>query len=123
MRHVRSRLRLKQKPAHAKMMERNLATSVLLYESIRTTRKRAKVIQPLVDKLISYAKSHPPHVAVRYINTVVTDKNAGRKIMEVYRDRFKNRSSGLSRIVPLGSRKGDGAELVELSLLDSEQKS
>lgn len=118
MRHLRSRLRLKAKPAHARMMERNLATSVLLYESVRTTRKRAKVVQPIIDRLISYAKNNPPHVAIRYVNKVVTDKNASKKIMEVYKDRYKNRNSGLSRITPAGVRKGDGAEIVDLSLIE-----
>lgn len=119
MRHQKSRLRLKQKPAHAKMLERNLVTSLLLYESIRTTKKRAKVIQPTVDTLIQYAKTHPPHVAIRYVNRVVTDKNASKKIMEVYCKRYAERTSGLSRAVPVGVRIGDGAELVDLTLIDA----
>tara|TARA_Y100000310_G_scaffold73798_1_gene69935 strand:- start:1007 stop:1459 length:453 start_codon:yes stop_codon:yes gene_type:complete len=101
------------------MLERNLVTSLLLYESIRTTKKRAKVVQPTVDRLINYAKSHPPHVAVRYANRIVTDKNASRKIMEVYCSRYADRASGLSRIIPVGARKGDGAELVDIVLIDA----
>jgi len=101
------------------MLERNLVTSLLLYESIRTTKKRAKVIQPTVDKLIQYAKTHPPHVAIRYVNRVVTDKNASKKIMEVYCARYADRSSGLSKAVPVGARIGDGADLVDLTLIDA----
>jgi len=101
------------------MMERNLITSLLLYESVRTTKKRAKVMQPVIDRLIHYAKSHPPHVSVRYVNRLVTDKNASRKIMEVYCKRYADRTSGLSRIAPVGARKGDGAELVDLILVDA----
>jgi large subunit ribosomal protein L17 len=101
------------------MLERNLVTSLLLYESIRTTKKRAKVVQPTVDRLINYAKSHPPHVAVRYANRIVTDKNASRKIMEVYCSRYADRASGLSRIIPVGARKGDGAEIVDIVLIDA----
>ena len=119
MRHQRSRLRLKQKPGHAKMIKRNLVTSLLLYESVRTTKKRAKVIQPVIDRLIHYAKSHSPHTAVRYTNRIVTDKNASRKIMEVYCKRYADRTSGLSRITPVGARKGDGASLVDLILVDA----
>lgn len=118
MRHLRSRLRLKQKPGHSRMLQRNLVTSILLYESVRTTRKRAKVVQPIIDRLITYAKNNPPQVAIRYVNRVVTDKNASKKIMEVYCHRYKDRPSGLSRIVPAGVRKGDGAEVVDLSMLD-----
>ncbi|MDA1209074.1 MAG: bL17 family ribosomal protein [bacterium] len=119
MRHQKHRQRLTQKPAHARMLKRNLVTSLLLYESIRTTKNRAKVIQPIIDQLVTYAKKNPPHIAIRYINRVVTDKNASRKIMEVYRDRYKTRTSGLSRIVPAGVRVGDGAMLVDITLIDA----
>lgn len=100
-------------------MQRNLVTSLLLYERIRTTKKRAEVVRPIVEKLITTAKTKKPHIAVRSINAVVTHKNAARKTMEVLRDRFADRSSGFTRIVPLGSRHGDGAELVHLELVDA----
>lgn len=122
MRHRRATVRLNQKPAHARMLKRNLITSLLLYENIRTTKRRAQAIQPLVDSLIHYAKKRPAHVAIRYINREVTDKNACRKIMEVYVKRYASRNSGLSRIVAAGARKGDNAELVDLILLDSDVK-
>lgn len=119
MRHRRSTLRLIQKPDHAKLLQRNLVTSLLLYESIRTTRKRARVIQPIIDRLIATAKRTAPHIAIRSINRVVTDRNASRKIMEVLLKRYAARPSGFTRVVPAGSRKGDGAELVDLSLMDA----
>lgn len=120
MRHRLSRLRLRQKPAHSRSMLRNLATSVLLYESVRTTKKRAEVVQPMVEKLITTAKTKEPHVAIRAINAVVTHKNASRKMMEVLKPRYAKRSSGYTRIVALGSRAGDGAKLVKLELLDQD---
>ena len=104
------------------MAKRNLVTSLLLYENLRTTKKRAKLIQPVVEKLITYAKKRPPHVAIRYINQLVTDKNACRKVMEVFVKRYANRSSGLTQIIPAGARKGDGAELVDIIFLDSDVK-
>jgi large subunit ribosomal protein L17 len=117
MRHRLSRLRLRQKPAHSNSLQRNLVTSLLLYETIRTTHKRAKVVQPLIDQLITVAKKKEPREAVRALNKVVTHRNASRKMMEVFKDRFKDRTSGFTRIIPLGSRRGDGAELVTLELL------
>lgn len=120
MRHKDARIRLKQKPAHARMLKRNLLTSLLLYEKVRTTQARAKAVVPMLDRLIRNAKNQTPHVAIRSINQVVTDKNASRKVMEVLVKRYENRTSGLSRTVALGVRDGDGAHLVELSLLDSE---
>ena len=117
MRHRHSRLRLKQKPKHAAMVLRNLATSLLLYESIRTTEKRAKVVRPVVERLIRIAREKQPREAIRSINRVVTDTNACRKLLEVYRGAADlGKAGGLTRITPVGARKGDGASLVELSL-------
>lgn len=117
MRHRHSPQRLKQKPAHSRMLQRNLVTSLLLYEAVRTTRKRAKVIQPMVDHLITVAKTRPAQNAIRLINRVVTDKNASRKVMEVFMTRYKDRTSGMTRIVPVGVRLGDGAQVVDLLLV------
>lgn len=100
------------------MLKRNLLTSLLLYESVRTTKKRAAVIAPEVDKLINFAKRHSPHVAIRHINKTVTDKNASKKIMEVFVKRFAKKDSGLTTVKAAGFRGGDGAPLVDLSLVE-----
>jgi|TARA_Y100000310_G_scaffold278680_2_gene297284 ribosomal protein L17 len=102
------------------MVKRNLLTSLLLYESVRTTKKRAAVIAPQVDKLINYAKTHSPHVAIRHINKTVTDTNASKKIMEVFIKRYAKKNSGLTRTVVAGFREGDGAQVVDLSLVEGE---
>jgi len=73
----------------------------------------------MVDQLITYAKKNSPHQSVRYINQVVTDKNASKKVMEVLKDRYASRSSGLTRMKPAGARTGDGAEIVDLELVDA----
>jgi large subunit ribosomal protein L17 len=118
MRHKAHRNRLIQKPDHARMIQRNLVTSLFLYEEIRTTRRRARVIQPLVDGLITTAKKRSPHIAIRSINAFVTDKNASRKLMEVLKPRYANRQSGFTSLKAVGARVGDGAELVDLVLMD-----
>lgn len=100
------------------MLKRNLITSLLLYEKMRTTKKRAAVITPEIDKMITFAKTHTPHVAIRHINKIVTDTNASKKIMEVYVKRFEKKNSGLTRTKAIGSRDGDGAELVEISFVE-----
>ena len=118
MRHRRTTNRLPQKPGHARMMTRNLVTSMLLYEKLRTTKKRADVIAPEIDRLIRYAKTHQPYLAIRRLNEFVTDKNASRKVMEVLMKRYVARDSGLTRVTPVGSRKGDGAMLVDLAFVE-----
>ncbi len=102
------------------MLQRNLVTSLLLYETIRTTRKQAKVIQPIIDRLISDAKKKTPYNAIRSLQTVVTDKNAARKVMEVLVKRYEKRSSGFTSLTIAGARKGDGAAIVDLTLMDRE---
>ncbi len=118
MRHRLSRLRLRQKPAHSWSMQRNIVTSLFLYETVRTTKKRAEVVRPLVDKLITVVKTRPAHVAIRHINRYVTHVNASKKAMEVLKSRYATRTSGFTRMIALGSRQGDGAELVNLELVD-----
>jgi len=103
------------------MFKRNLLTSLLLYEQVRTTKRRAQVVAPMVDSIIAMAKSTEPRNAIRAINQVVTDKNASRKIMEVYIKRFASVPSGLTRIVPVGARVGDGASVVDFMLVEGEQ--
>lgn len=120
MRHKAHRNRLIQKPDHSRMIQRNLVTSLFLYEEIRTTRRRARVIQPLVDGLITTAKKSSPMLAIRAINAFVTDKNASRKLIEVLKPRYANRQSGFTSIKAAGARIGDGAELVDLVLMDRE---
>ena len=119
MRHRVSRSRLSYKPAHSNMLQRNLVTSVLLYEKVRTTLKRAQVVRPQIEQIITLAKKKDVMNAIRAINTVVTDKNASRKVMEVLKARYNARQSGFTRIVPLGMRVGDGAKLVSLELVDA----
>jgi len=99
------------------MIKRNLLTSLILYEKVRTTKKRAQVIGPMVDTLVAAAKRLSTMNAIRYLQRVVTDKNASRKIMEVFVKRYARVPSGLTRIVPVGSRKGDGAMVVDLLLV------
>lgn len=118
MRHRLSRLRLRHKPDHSRSLLRNLLTSVVLYESVRTTKKRAEVVQPLIERMITTVKTKDARNAIRAINAYVTHINASKKLMELLKDRYANRSSGFTRIVPLGLRQGDGAKMVTLELVD-----
>ncbi len=118
MRHRNHSKRLSQKPHHARLIQRNLVTSLLLYERVRTTKKRASVVRPLVEHVLTIGKTARPDLAIRRINEVVTDRNACRKILEVFKDRYKTRSGGYTRMVPVGMRGGDGAKLVDLMLVD-----
>jgi large subunit ribosomal protein L17 len=119
MRHRNHSKRLARKPAQSRLLLKNLVTSVLLYEKVRTTKKRAQVARSIVDRVITIGKKKRPDLAIRQINLVVTDDNASRKILEVFKQRYAKRTSGFTRMVPVGQRQGDGALLVDLILVDA----
>lgn len=100
-------------------MLKNMVTSVLLYERIRTTKKRAQVVKGVVDHVISIGKTDRIDLAIRKINKIVLDENACKKVMEVLKKRYSSRPSGFSRVVPVGTRQGDGALLADLILIDA----
>jgi large subunit ribosomal protein L17 len=118
MRHRNHSQRLSQKPHIAGQIVRNMATSIILYEHVRTTKKRAQVVRPVVDQLLTIGKSERIDIAIRRMNQIVTDKNASRKIMEVLKHRYSDRTSGFTRAIPVGQRKGDGALLVDIMLME-----
>ncbi len=120
MRHRNHSQRLARKPNQARALLRNLATSILLYETVRTTKKRAQVVRGVVDKIIAIGKSDRTDLAIRRINAIVMDDNACRKVLEVLKVRYAARPSGFTRIVPVGQRGGDGALMCDISLVDSE---
>ncbi len=102
-------------------MLRNMLTSFLLYERIRTTKKRAQVLKPMVDKIINAGRDPRKDSAIRTINETVTDDNACRKILEVFVPRFEGRTSGYVRVTPVGMRKGDGAKLVDMMFVEGKE--
>ena len=120
MRHRNHSRRLSQKPHHARMLLRNLVTSLILYERIRTTKKRASVVRPIAERVISMGKTLRKDLAIRRMHEIVTHPNASKKIIEVFAPRFKNRSSGFLSIKPVGMRGGDGASLVDIVLVGTE---
>jgi large subunit ribosomal protein L17 len=117
MRHGKKNLKLNMQRDHREALLRNLATSVILFEKVKTTAGRAKQVRPIVEDLITKAKTKSTLVAIRQIGQVVTDANASKKLLEVLKDRFKERSGGYTRLVKLGFRAGDAAEMVSLQLL------
>lgn len=119
MRHRNNSKRLGRKPNQARLLLKNLATSILLYERVRTTKKRAEVVRGVVDNIITIGKKDRPDLAIRKLASLVSDKNASKKVLEVLKKRYATRPSGFTRIKPVGMRKGDGALLVDIELVDA----
>ena len=96
---------------------RNLAMSVIIYEKIKTTSAKAKSVQPFVEKLITIGKTKEKRHAIREIERLLQHENSSRKILEVLVDRYKDKSSGFTRITKLGYRSGDNAPVVQIELI------
>lgn len=119
MRHRSETTRLNRNRKQLKALVRSLATSVILYESVETTKDKAKLVRSLVDRLISRAKTRDEVSAIRYLKKYLYEKNACKKVLETLVPRYKDRSSGFTRIVNSRIRTGDGAQLVVFQLLDN----
>jgi len=114
---------LSRKDNHRKSLLRNLATSLVLYEEIKTTKAKAKEVKPIVEKLINRAKKSQSNnlVVRRQLLGYFFDKNATRKVFEVYGPRYAKINSGFVKTYNLGSRLGDNAQLVLLKLDPGEE--
>lgn len=103
---------------HRSHMLRNMATSLIIYEKMKTTRAKAKVVAPMVERLISGAQRRERRLALIQLSRVLFDKRAVKKVMDVLLDRYKNRQSGFTRINKIAkARVGDGAKMVSLELV------
>ena len=117
MRHRNHTKRLNRQKDHLHLMMRNLATSLLLYEKIKTTEAKAKAVTPIVEHLIARTRTLSDLHAYRALNAYLLDKNASQKMVRELKARYKDRSSGFVTIVPLGARRGDAAPLVQVALV------
>ncbi|PIR13011.1 50S ribosomal protein L17 [Candidatus Falkowbacteria bacterium CG11_big_fil_rev_8_21_14_0_20_39_10] len=116
MRHRKKRKILGRKKKPREMMLRNLVASVLIYEKVKTTQAKAKAVKPLVEKMITVSKKGDLTARRKLIETL-PQKLAVKKAMEVLGKRYQDRKGGYTRIVKLGVRQGDGAEIAQIELV------
>jgi large subunit ribosomal protein L17 len=121
MRHNVSGRKLNRTPAHRKMLYRNLVTSLFKHERITTTVPKAKEARILAEKMITFAKKgdlHSRRMAARKLN----EPAVLQKLFEEIAPRYTERAGGYTRILRLGPRQGDNAELAILELVDNTAK-
>ncbi len=116
MRHRNANKILDRAKGPRELMLRNLASSVLIYEKVKTTKAKAQVVRPLVERMITASKAGDLN-ARRGLIKVLLQKNAVKKAMEVLGQRYKDRNGGYTRATKLGQRRGDGAEMVQIELV------
>ena len=119
MRHGVSGYKLKRNLGSRKALLRGLVTSVIEQERIITTVPKAKAARPLVERMITLAKEDTLH-ARRQAAAFLTTPASVKKLFDKLGTRFGQRNGGYTRIVRLGWRKGDGAELAKIELMGTE---
>lgn len=102
--------------SHRKAMFRNMVTSLFNSERIQTTEPKAKEVNRIAEKLITLAKRGDLH-ARRQVLEYVSDEAVVAKLFDTIAAKYETRQGGYTRIVKVGTRRGDAAEMVILELV------
>lgn len=116
MRHRNKVKTLDRTSSARKALLRSLAESVVLYEKVKTTEAKARAVRPLVEKMITVGKNNNL-ASKRKLSSFFYTENSIKKIIEELGPRYKERNGGYTRIVKIGPRKGDGANMVQIELV------
>jgi large subunit ribosomal protein L17 len=108
--------RLGGSPSHQKAMLANLSASLFWDEKITTTVTRAKAMRPYAEKLITKAKSGSLHDR-RQVLAHITDNDVVTKLFDDIGPRYADRNGGYTRVVKIGPRRGDNAEMAVIELV------
>ncbi len=126
MRHRVAHRKLGRVTEHRMAMLRNQATALIRYEHIETTVPKAKELRPFVERLITLAKrgvaagNGKSLHARRLVGRQLVDGEVISKLFDTIAPRFAERPGGYTRILRLGYRRGDSAEVAQLELVGSE---
>ena len=116
MGHQDKTVKLNRTKSHREAMLSNMAMSLFTHRLIRTTDARAKALRPIVDRLITNAKKNTL-ASRRQVAETVHVKDVFKKLYTEILPHFENRTSGFTRVIKLGVRRGDGAEMSVIELL------
>jgi len=128
MRHRNAHRKLGRVTEHRIALLRNQATALLMHEHIETTVPKAKELRPFVERLITIAKRGVKAAdpkgktlsARRLVMRDVHDEDIVTKLFDELAPRFAERPGGYTRILKLGHRRGDAAEVAQIELVGSE---
>lgn len=117
MRHGKKGNHLGRTDSHRKAMLSNMASSLIIHKRIETTLAKAKELRKYVEPLLTRAKEDTTHnrrIAFSYLN----DKESTKELFGVVSDKIADRPGGYTRIIKLGARLGDAAEVALIELVD-----
>ena len=119
MKHRVAGRKLGRTSMHRTALLRNLSTELFRHERIKTTLMKAKELRPFAEKLITLSKRETLH-ARRLVLRDIHDKDVVSKMFDTISSRFAQRPGGYTRIVKLGPRRGDNAEMALIELIGAE---
>ncbi len=116
MRHKVYGKKLSRSTDERKRLRRNLLRSLIVYGQIQTTKAKAQAIRGAIDILITKAKKQTEAMK-RHIIASLGDRKIAKQLIDMANQKFSDRSSGYTRMIKLGFRQGDAAEMVLLSFV------
>jgi large subunit ribosomal protein L17 len=122
VRHARSGRKLGRDSSHRKALYANLAGALIEHGRIKTTEAKAKAVKPLAEQMITLGR-RGDLAARRRAVSVLRSKDVVHQLFAEVAPRFADRPGGYTRIVKLGPRQGDAADMVYLELVDYEPTS
>ena len=117
MRHGKKIAKLGRTAPHRKAMLSNMMTSLFINERVTTTQTRAKELKRTAERVLTCAKKGDLH-SRRQVLRVIADKQVVAKLFDELGPRYKSRNGGYSRLIKLGPRRGDGAFMSIVELVD-----
>ncbi len=121
MNHRKTGRKLGRSGAHRKALFRNMVTSLLEHEQIRTTDAKAKELRGIAERMITLGKRGTLHARRQALETVRSKKVAS-KLFDELADRYRERPGGYTRVIKLGQRPGDAAPMSIIELVDREDR-
>lgn len=118
MRHRVKGRKLGRSPAHRKALFRNQLASLVKEERIKTTLPKAKELRPIAEKVVTQGKRDTLH-ARRQVNRWLPERDLVKKVFDDIAPRFQERPGGYTRIIKLGPRQGDGAEMAVIEFVET----
>ncbi len=118
MRHQKKTIKLGRTAEHRKALLANQVCSLIEHQRIRTTLAKAKAVRPLAEKMVTLGKKRSIH-ARRTAFAVLRQKDAVKKLFDEIAPRTADRNGGYTRIVKLGQRKSDAAQVAYLEWVDA----
>ena len=121
MRHRNAGFKLGRNTSHRRAMLRNLVTSIILMDRVETTITKCKATRPIVEKMITLGKRGDVHARRQAAAYLMTPESVDR-LFAVVAPRYGARNGGYLRIIRIGARKGDAAEMAFIELLGAEHE-